>query len=371
LNRVAGDYWEAFRELVEAWFSAYAADASLEKASDLRARYRSNDRRQHHGAWWELYLYRLLRGLHPGADVLIEQDAGEGVRRPDFCVTRESERFFVEALRSFAWVSEAPGRNPGIEAQVLDWINAVRSNDFRVHVEFLSVGKELPAGRAVQRPLEEWLARLDVDELFAIRAERGIHVLPEFRIRPREGWEILFGPIPMSPELRRPSQRLIGIGPTEGGWVIEEGKLAEALEEKGGRYEVDGCALALEVMPESMTFGYDGAANVLHGSATREFDPAHPEGGEIVRKGGVFARRDLVSAVLFGSGVTPWTLDTAWPSLWENPTPRHRLPDWAFPLAPRLSLANAEEIVATDPGGLIREVLGLPATWPPESFSED
>lgn len=287
------------------------------------------------------------------------------MRRPDFCVSKGGERFFVEALRSFAWAEETPGRNAGLEAHVLDWINDVRSSDFMVHVEFLSVGRDQPSRQRVQQPLEEWLSTLDVDALFAVRAQRGIHALTPMRLRPRDGWEILVHPIPMSPEHRRPRDRLIGIGPTSGGWVIEESRIADGLRAKGKRYDVGEHPLVVAVMPESITFGDDKAANVLYGDETREFDPLHPEGGEFTRRGGVFDARQLLSAVLFGAGVALWTLESAWPRLWQNPTAMHPLPTWAFPSAPQVWLDESGALAATDPDRSICQVLGLPVGWPP------
>jgi len=141
----------------------------------------------------------------------------------------------VELAAHELLAEETPGRNAGLEAHVLDWIDDVRSSDFMVHVEFLSVGRDQPSRQRIQQPLEEWLSTLDVDALFAVRAERGIHALPPMRLRPRDGWEILVHPIPASPEHRRPRDRLIGIGPTSGGWVIDESRIADGLRAKGKR----------------------------------------------------------------------------------------------------------------------------------------
>src|SRR5947209_2307528 len=74
LNRVATPWWSEVRQLLERCFQEYCRDASSEKAADLRARFRSPDGRQHLGAWWELYVYWLLRALNPDKSVKVEPE---------------------------------------------------------------------------------------------------------------------------------------------------------------------------------------------------------------------------------------------------------------------------------------------------------
>ena len=79
----------------------------------------------------------------------------------------------------------------------------------------------------------------------------------------------------------------------------------------------------------------------------------------------MFDARKLLSAVLFGAGVALWTLESAWPRLWQNPTAMHPLPTWAFPSAPQIWLDESGALATTDPDRSICQVLGLPVGWAP------
>src|SRR5438034_11101661 len=80
LNRVAGAYWDAVRAVTEWWYEDYTRDATPEQAAHLRERYRSSLPKQHHPAWWELYLHQFLVRLHPGASIAIEPEDGPDYR---------------------------------------------------------------------------------------------------------------------------------------------------------------------------------------------------------------------------------------------------------------------------------------------------
>ncbi len=140
LNRVATPYWGKIRTQLDAWFTDYAGTAAADKAADLRARFRSADARQHLPAWWELYIYWLLRRLHPTKSILVEPERVGQSARPDFAIANGEAGpidFWVEATAMFSGTVEE-GRHGAREAVVLDAINEIQSSDFRVMISSLS-----------------------------------------------------------------------------------------------------------------------------------------------------------------------------------------------------------------------------------------
>lgn len=189
LNRIATPWWSEVRDRLELWFGAYCRDASREKAADLRARSRESDSRQHLGAWWELYLYWLLRSVYPEKQIEVEPER-EGARRPDFCVApHEGARcadLWVEAVTTSSGIVEE-GRHGAREAYVQDTINELQSADFRLWITFRAVGETLPRKREITEPLRVWLASLDRDDVVSSWQQgvrRGVVLKPR-------GWEIV------------------------------------------------------------------------------------------------------------------------------------------------------------------------------------
>ncbi len=91
LNRSASPYFGRVRDLIEDWFANFPPAHQAALRGDLRA---SDD--QSASAFWELYLHESYRRsgyaieIHPPV-------AGRGTH-PDFLMSKEGERFYVEAV---------------------------------------------------------------------------------------------------------------------------------------------------------------------------------------------------------------------------------------------------------------------------------
>jgi hypothetical protein len=94
LNRAGGPYWERIRSELNAWYDAFP-----DETRDLWRRFRSHDRRQHYGAWWELYLHRLMTAL--GFEATPNAQLPGARSRPDFLAVRGEQSFYVEAVTGF------------------------------------------------------------------------------------------------------------------------------------------------------------------------------------------------------------------------------------------------------------------------------
>ena len=365
LNRIATPWWLEVRALLEEWFALYRGDASPEKEADLRARFRSPDARQHFGAWWELYMFVLLRSLNPDKCVRVEPERSGESTRPDFCVAADSgapAELWVEAVTTFSGIVES-GRHSGREAYVLDTINELQSPDFRLMITFQTVGETHPKKRAIIRPLRIWLNSLDRDDLLAAmqRGERR----PRTILTP-PGWEIVLEPMLKGTPGLHPNDRLIGIGPMSVGFVNDVPQARKAIAGKARRYARLEAPFVVAVMPTSPTFGVEDAMNVLYGSEAIQFNPEHLEDrGRLVRhRDGIWSKgEDRVSAVMFAPGVFPWTVAKAWPQLWLNPYAAQPIGSELGPL-PRVDVTEEGHLESLSPDESPAQLFGLNFEWP-------
>lgn len=352
------------RDRLELWFSAYCRDASRDKAADLRARFRKADARQHVGAWWELYVYWLLRSVYPKEWIGVEVER-PGAKRPDFCLgSDEGSRpeLWVEAVTTFSGIVEK-GRHSAREAYVLDAINELQSRDFRLWITFRVVGENTPTKREITEPLQAWLGSLVRDDVVAAWEQE--------RVRPRtilspSGWEIVLDAIPKTTPGGHPNDRLIGVGPISSGFVNDMREARKTILEKGRRYKELGAPLVVAVLPSSPFFGSDDASEALFGSEAVEIDPHRPEdSARVVRRpDGAWSKpRKRISGVLFGPRILPWTVGREWPELWLNPHTDRPLGDHLAPL-PRVEVDEAGSLRSHDVSESPARLLGLPPDWP-------
>jgi hypothetical protein len=307
LNRVASPFWAKVRGELEEWFADYVAHASADKIADLRARFRSPDRRQHLPAWWELYVFRMLRLLFPQKVVVVEQEVAAQGTRPDFSLGEEDAvpDLFVEAVTPFSGIVEE-GRHSAREAVLLDAINELDNPDFRVWITFRAVGPEQIKKRDVLQPLQAWLANLDRETVLESMQQGG--PLPELNLQIR-GWDIELKAVAKGRPGLDPDDRLVGIGHMSVGFVNDVQQIREAIDRKKDHYGDLEKAFVLAVMPMSPTFADEDAIDVLYGSDAVRVDPENPEVAEPVRlPDGAWRGAGRVSAVLFGPGIAhgPW-----------------------------------------------------------------
>jgi hypothetical protein len=140
---------------------------------------------------WELYLHHLFTRL--GFDVTANTALPQGRSRPDFPVSRDKEFFHVEAATVFSGIVPDKTRTD-LEPKILDIINTIDGSNFFVSVHFVRSSTVLPKRNDITRPIKEWMAPFDPDDLLDPR--RGN---PETRIRVGD-WEIGLRLVPRSPE---------------------------------------------------------------------------------------------------------------------------------------------------------------------------
>lgn len=357
LNRVGGAFWDQVRDLVEEWFAQLPASAR----ADIRGRLRSNDNRQWHGAFWELYLHESLR--RAGYEITIHPALGSGSRQPDFLVMKGDATFYLEAKTVFAR-STSSGASAR-RRHLFDEIDKLDNPNFFVSVDIRSDGASNPRGRQIRTALREWLNGLDPD------VETPHSLFDDDRnacVWASDGWEIEFRPIPVRLEARgKPNKTLIGVYPPSVGLVTDDQKLRDSLADKGSAY--GDLAHPLVVAVNTHTFSPDNfdVMNALYGRLQVTFDPADPRASAVETRApdGYWAARSWrhrhVAAVLLGRAVTPEHLTRVPPTLWHHPDARQPVPALAPWYQARL---DVDHIQFHDPRQSIEDFFDLPDPWP-------
>lgn len=354
LDRVAGDYWQQVRDLIEDWVSHVPA----EHAADLVGRLRDADYAQHTSAFWELYLHETFR--RSGYGIEIHPLISNG-RRPDFKIWGGGDTFYVEAKTLISGSSGAGAR----KQQVYDALNRIHCPNFFLQIDVNKIGKSDLPTRSLRKNLERWVARLDPDSM--VIGERFYDFGEPFRWE-HDGWEIQFRPFPVSPGARgRHGHRPLGVfGPIEAAFVNDDAILRNALMDKGSAYGELEHPLVLAV--NSFAFDPDDSdvMSALYGSEQISYYPDHPEIEPVPSRkpdGYWLARtwtHQHVAGVLLGRSITAYRAAepcTFWchPDAFDAVQP---LPVW------QIAEAESGRIRYREPLGQLHELLDLPEGWP-------
>jgi hypothetical protein len=358
-NRAAGVYWERIRDVLEEWFAAYPN----EHKGELRGHFRSKIAGQHVGAIWELYLHRLFSRM--GYSVAVHPAVAGSAGRPDFELIRADERLFVEAAVVFSGVVDA-GRDGVREGWIMEAVNKAAHPNFYVLIrQFVQLGNRKPRGRAIHGPLTAWLDTLDPDQVTRQYDTTG--QLPGCLVEV-DDWAVLFEAVPVKPEARRNTGRLLGGGPGTTGYVDDVEQLRDTLKHKRGKYGTPDVPLVVAVNCASSFMEPNDIAGALYGSMAVQYQQGAPGSSKSIRhrngtwmgESGPRGRR--MSAVLTAVHLHPATMARNQLVLWLNPWAKIPLDvTWPFSVG-----------TGTDDGPVALEerlvdmaaLLGLPEGWP-------
>lgn len=355
LDRAAHSPWPEVRHVLEAWYSQYPDEGKRHLAS----RFRSRRADAHTGAWWELYLFTLMRNL--GYEVSILDIAGAS--EPDFLVETPTESFYLEATAFSSGIVDE-SHDARRQGPMLDLINEVRSEAFLLAVEFKCVGNTTPARSEVLEPIEAWLAGLD-SALSPSGCENGAE---PYILRVRD-WEIELTPLPARNEENEPRERAIGLYPPVVGWVNDKEQARKALRRKAKQHPRSDQPLVVALLSNSTFFDAEEVGNALFGSLAFSFTPGRPDTkGQWVRQrdgfwideAGPLAQH--VAGVLHADGLTPRTVVSELPRLWRNPWADPVL-GWNPPL-PTGSSSTAGHVTVAETELSPHSVLSLDEGWP-------
>ncbi|MGK2931660.1 MAG: hypothetical protein ACSLFD_02610 [Solirubrobacterales bacterium] len=361
MNRIAGDYWQHPRSLMQEWLDRID-DAT--NYMDLRQRLRSRDDEQFRSAYLEMYLHESL--VRAGYQVTIHPSVHGTTTHPDFLAEREGERFYIEAI--------APGSTPSARATaqrravLFDTVNRLDDPNFMLWLDDLVEGSTTPPAARLRADLRRWLRELDPD------APWDIDSAPAHRWQ-HDDWSVTFKSIPKKPEARgrRADNRAIGVyGHTGVGWIDDAPAIRKALTSKHHEYGDLDAPFVIVVG----TYIHDRdrwhTTNAMYGALSVQWGEG-PDGQtetrEVRQPDGYFGvppdwQHSNVSGVLLVNQLMPYYLQRAEVTLWRHPNPIHELPD--HPGLPGHAVALAADMLTEiPPASTSEEFFGLPAHWPP------
>lgn len=356
LNRADGPTWRRQRELLDCFYGAFP-----DPSGDLRARFRSRDPRQHYPAWWELYVHALFKAL--GFDVTVHPNVPGTPGHPDFLVERGPASLYIEAATVFSGMVSR-SRTSRTVAALEDVIDRMDASTFSVALRVDRVGTSTPPLTDVREQISAWAATLDPNEVDkADPASLSFWKAFEFK----HGWTISLRPMVWAPKHRGcPDNRFLGLRVANAGFVDDVPKLRNAITRKGKRYGTPDKPLLVAVLAVNGFVDDRALVGALFGSEAVRFDRA-PEHQRIVRnRDGVWigsrgVARRRISGVLFGVGILPHTVASAWPTLWHHFDPTFPLTTH-FPFRATHLVDDAlESLQASESAS---RVFGLPGDWP-------
>jgi len=361
MNRIAGEYWEHPRMLMQQWLDHVQRDGDY---IDLRQRFRSRDDEQFRSAFLELYIHEIL--LRAGYTVTIHPMMSDTTSRPDFLAERDDKRLYVEAI--------VPGTNPAAKAAaqrravLFDTVNQLGDPNFMLWLDHLVEGSDPPAATRLRTELRRWLSHVDPDAPWDLQSAPALHWQ-------HNGWSATFKAIPKKPEARgrHVDSRAIGVyGHTGVTWIDDAPAIRKALTRKHHEYGDLDAPFIIAVGTYIQDTDRWHSTNAMYGASAIELNE-HPD-GEITTR--AFRRRDgyfggpphwqhpQVSGVLLVNQLMPYHVHRAEVTLWRHPKSAHALPDDLG--LPCLTLAlDGDRVTDLPPSMAASDFFGLPEQWPP------
>jgi hypothetical protein len=332
LDRSGRPLFEAARHSINDWYSRLCDGHQ----QGVRQRLRGGDDQHFDAAFWELYLHELFTRL--GYEIACEPTLPNG-RKIDFLLRRGDDAFYLEATA--AGISNEQRGADTRRDRIYRELDKLRTTAFMLGISLEQAGPEdAPRLARLRGDLEAWLDGLDPDEVARQQAANG--EMPSYYWS-GGGWALTFEAFPNKPGLRgHPVDRPLGafVDYTMAGIVRNEVPLAGALKRKQPNRYGDLELPYVVAVSETSLIPFDDAAahraNVMFGIPRLDFsDGSSPRW--VRGNDGVWQRADAgprnrrLAAVLFASGLTPWTVGQADLEWWDNPFARCPVPDSLVP----------------------------------------
>jgi hypothetical protein len=357
LNRADSPAWQRVRDLAEAWYAEHP-----DPDGDLRARFRNVDIHQHAPAWWELYTYSLFRRL--GYAIMVHPTIPGASGRPDFLVTKDGSKAYVECVVLFA---DGSRRSTDSESWLKDCIDAARNPDFMVSIRFEHFGSRRPKKRQVTRQIEDWLASLDYDSVRAASSMEGFRAqLPTTTFDFADS-RVRLKALPVHPDKRGHDMGRIGIGPGSGAFVIESvDEIRSIVRGKAKQCRGVDAPLIVAILnwttfatPVEVEEALFGSAAVRHNGTSAYMIRAedgywHP---------GPPPRGSSISAIMFGEHIHTSRIVAELPSLWLNPW-THKPITYQLPFETHTAYDTGEVLLAMEATTSPELIFELPRNWP-------
>ncbi len=356
LNRSARPEFQRVRELLEEWFTKYPD----EEKENLRNRLRSDDW-SFYSAFFELYLYNMLLNFDFNIEI---HPKVERETRPDFKVFKQGNSLFLLEATTVMPIEEEKSAEV-VEGHIYDVLNReIHSSDFFIGIEIAKRSPLSPSAKKMSKFISQELRRLNYNELIQKLNQNGIEGMPRWKWT-GNGWEIIFFPIPKSPEMRGKSGvRPAGIFPPKVFYLRTDKKIRKNLKDKATRYgEIDlPYVIAINVLSDVACDREDIELALFGASPPWNIKTLNEVNGFWYSSQGLQNQR--VSAVLISVNLTPWNIAQNTPILWHNPWAERplnptcwKLPQIIFDLKNSSKLKEIHGISA-------QELFKLDSTWP-------
>ncbi len=362
LNESALPEQERVRVLLEQWFRDYATtDQALslaghepnvrkklyEMRKQLRGRFRSENTRQHWGAFFELYCRALLRAQDFAVEAEPPGDTSNDTKIEFLAYADGAPCFYLEATiiigdetmdGSYSWLDK-----------LRDALNELVSPNFYISMRVTHIppaSSRPPSTDGLRKFVRKQLAERDPDEMLAKLKTEGRSAMS---LKPwdRDGWTITLSLIPILPE-RRGLVRSGTLGSTSfpAQWAYDSRvvPLLNGLKIKAKKYGSLDQPFVIAVNVVN-TISEDSIKETL---INQNFFQDHPG----------------VSAVLVVSGLVPRAVANETPVLWHNPWAEKPLNRslWQGPQRAREDMET--DIWSSIDGKTGAELFRLHAEWP-------
>ena len=357
----------AVRGLLEGWF----AEVPRADARDIRSRFRSRTAVEHQGAFWELYLYTLLRRM--GYGVQTHPALPNGVTtHPDFLATNPPDRaFYVEATQA-----TPPRTDVAAErriSELYDSLNRMHSPNFFLEVQWRGNADTNIPGRQLRGDLEHWLATLNLAEIENWYRNQAYENIPRLD-RTFEGLQLTFSPLPKPLASRgRNGVRPIAVQMPMGFKVISvHENIRSAVEGKAQKYGNLAHSLIVAINVDEDFFQLTDIANALFGDecvvdrlmpdgSIRQHQRARVHNGALYGHSG--PKNRAVSAVIVTRRMSPTTLRSQDMWMLHNPYAVVPLmPEWLE--LPQIVPEMVNGSMRARAGRCAADILGIPLPWP-------
>jgi hypothetical protein len=359
LNRVAGEFWDAVRHLIEDFVGHIE---SPEARTDITHRMKSRDDDQFASAWWEVYLHESL--LRSNFEVEIHP-ATSTTRAPDFLARRSDMSFYLEAI--------SPGQSSAAKAagarqdQLFSVLDKIDTGRYYLHLHRLHVGANPAPAAAWVKRLKRWIDSLPA----AADDNLGFDMSPRMELS-HDDWFLEVSAIPGRAGSRR---RAIGAYPMVFGVFDSEVPVRTALKKKYNAYGPLDDPFVIALNMRSVFHEDEVVESALFGTLAIEVSfrlPSPSEPDEVTERrwvrqpDGFWSAGDRwinehVTGVLVGDDQAPYFTAMKQPTLWLHPNSeltQAPVPIWGLA---RVDGGHVTRNTPADP----HNFFDLPDPWPP------
>lgn len=350
---------------VRACLSNAIRNYPLDDQGDLIARITSGNEVNFRSASFELLLHETLHRC--GFSMSVHPDPGTGTaRRPDFLVTSpDGGNFLLEAVLA----GTRDGSDAAAEAMkdtTIDLLDGAPHALFTVDVQHEGNPTTQPSARTLIRVTHEWLNSLDANALADRLSQLGLDAMPSMTWR-HEAWEVTLRALPVSPERRGTTTRLVGAMRMGLRWINAWEPLRAAVSSKANRYGDITMPLVIAINSDSFDLDPIDEVQALFGEEQWVENLDYPErsGSRRVPNGawqgphGPQNKRS--SAVWIFNDLTPYSLASRRSTIYLNPSANIPLLN-CFDMFPTRYIEGTR-LIDTD-GRSLREIFDLPENWP-------